>query len=383
MNQRGQGRIYTREGSRFWWVAYYHNGKQEREPALFVTGKNKGSKIEATNSNRESAEKFLKQRVGEITAERYGGPVFVGPEQRRITVGQMIDALASDCKLRGINSAPWASHIKQVRAQFGEWRAVELSAEHIDSYIEHRLADGVRPSTINRNTQLLAQAYKFAMQRKHINTAPYIRRLSEAGNARQGFFSEIEFRAVLSNLPQDIADFVHFGYLTGWRKGEIRSLRWADVDGDVIRLLAENSKNGESRIITLEGELAELIERRRVSRQVKTKTGVMLADLVFHQNGRPILEFRKSWATATRLAGVPGRLVHDLRRTAVRNLIRAGVSERVAMQISGHKTRSMLDRYCIVSERDLREAMSKTQSYLITAAEEERKRQPTEIRKVQ
>lgn len=383
MSKRGEGRVYSRAGSRFWWVAYYHNGKQKREPALFNTGKRKGSKIEATAENREAAEKFLKHRIGEMTAERYGGPAFVGPEQRRITVAQMIDALEADCRLRGVQSAPWESHIKQVREQFGEWRAVELNAEQIDSYIEQRLKEGIRPSTINRNTQLLSQAFKLAIQRKHLATAPYIRRLSEAGNARQGFFSDVEFRSVLNNLPQDIADFALFGYLTGWRKGEIRSVRWADVDGDVVRLLAENSKNGESRIITLEGELAELIERRKLRRQVKRSGTLVLSEFVFHMGGHPIGEFRKRWALATKLAGVPGKLFHDLRRTAVRNMVRAGVPERVAMQVSGHKTRSMLDRYNIVSERDLREAMQRTQTYLVTAAEEERKRQPVEFRQVQ
>ena len=380
---RGQGRIYSREGSRYWWVAYYHNGKQKREPALYCTGKKNGQKIEATEENREAAEKFLKHRLNEITAEKYGGPAFVGPQQRRITVSQLLDALEADCKLRGVDSPQWKSQLKQVRAHFGDWRAIDLTTEQVDHYIQGKLEEGVRPATVNRNTQLLAQAYKLAIERKHLATAPIVRHLSEAGNARKGFFSEVEFRTVASNLPSDLADFALFGYLTGWRKGEIRSLRWQDVEDDVVRLRAENSKNGEARCVTLSGELVELIERRKKARQVKTKTVAFLADLVFHHKGEPILDFRKAWETATRLGGVPGKLFHDLRRTAVRNMIRAGVPERVAMQISGHKTRSMLDRYNIVSEKDLREALEKTQTYLVAAAEEERKRQPVEIRSVQ
>jgi hypothetical protein len=112
----------------------------------------------------------------------------------------MIDALEADCKLRGVHSPQWESHIKQVRAEFGHIRAVNLTTEQVDNYIQGRLGEGVRPSTINRNTQLLAQAYKLTIERKHLATAPLIRHLSEAGNARQGFFSDPEFRNVASNL---------------------------------------------------------------------------------------------------------------------------------------------------------------------------------------
>ena len=206
-------------------------------------------------------------------------------------------------------------------------------------------------------------------ERRRLSSAPHIRHLSERGNARQGFFTDIEFRAVVDGLPKYLQDFTRFGYLTGWRKGDIASLRWEDVDGETIRLRPEHSKNGTGRTVTINGELSELMERRKTARQVKTKTGVMLADLVFHHNGEAIVDFRKAWATATKLAGVSGKLFHDLRRTAVRNMVRAGVPERVAMSISGHKTRSVFDRYNIVSESDLRDAMQRTQAYLLSAGE--------------
>jgi integrase len=132
-----------------------------------------------------------------------------------------------------------------------------------------------------------------------------------------------------------------------------------------VRLRPERSKNRHGRTLALAGELAALVERRWQDRLVERRGGQpRVVELVFHRGGEPVVDIRKAWAKATAAAGCQGRLFHDLRRTAVRNMVRAGVPERVAMATSGHKTRSMFDRYNIVSEADLRAAAERTSAYL-------------------
>lgn len=371
MTTRGSGRIFQRKGSAFWWVAYYAHGKEQREVATHVRT---GEKLEATEDNRSEAARFLKRRIDAVTTERGGGPSFVGPAQQRITVNELLDALRADYELRGKDSPQFDAHLKPIRDYFGNWRAVRVDTEAVDRFISEILngADGASakaPATVNRSTQLLAQAYKLAIQRKHLSTAPLIRHLSENGNARQGFFTEAEFNAVVTHLPEYLKDYVRFAYLTGWRKSEVASLRWEDVDGETIRLRPENSKNREGRTVPLVGELAELIDRRKAARQVKTDAGVTIAALVFHNAGHAIVDLRKAWATACKFANVPGRLFHDLRRCAVRNMVRAGIPTDIARSISGHKTASIFSRYNIVAEEQKREAMERTQVFLREAAE--------------
>lgn len=396
---RGEGRIYERAGSPFWWVAYFRRGKEFREVARNVRTR---KKIEATEATRTDAEKFLKHRLNEITAEKYGGKPFLGPRGERLTVGELVGWVEADLKLRGKDSQQNLSNLARVRRDFGLQRAVAVTAEQIDAYIERRQKDGYANASINRTLQLLNQCYSLAIERKRLTERPSIRHLSEKGNERRGFFECAEFNAVLSNLPEYLKDFARFGYLTGWRKGEVSSLRWSDVDGDAILLRAENAKNGKARSVPIEGELEDLIERRRTARVVRTRKVVKISEFVFHRRGKPVGDIRKMWQRACCLAGVGrlicrkcnvtvdaehkcpecsvtwqphqleyvGKLYHDFRRTAVRDMVRAGVPETVAMSISGHKTRSMFDRYNISNVSDQREALRATQIYRQQRAQE-------------
>lgn len=144
-------------------------------------------------------------------------------------IGDLLDALAADYRLRGKDTPQFRSHLTSIKNYFGSWRAVDMTAEAIDSYILQRQQTGAAAATINRSTQLLAQAFRLAIERRQIGSAPRIRHLSEKGNARQGFFADSEFHLLMNHLPEYLRDFALFGYLTGWRKGEIASLRWSDV----------------------------------------------------------------------------------------------------------------------------------------------------------
>jgi integrase len=311
--------------------------------------------------NREEAVKIRKQKLDEIGADRIGLKKFVAP--KRVTVNELLDALEADLKLREIRSLKnLMSHAVPVRSYFGTARANSITAEAVDKYMLMRRAAGRSPATCNRETFQLLSALRLGYKRGLLASAPEIRFLSERGNARQGFFERPEFERVVAELPLYLQDVARFGYITGWRRGEILTLEWTDVDRSAgeIRLRPEHSKNKHGRVVPLEAELADLIERRWKARRV----GDRVATHVFHYRGARIASIQRAWRSACERAGVGRLLFHDLRRTAVRNMIRAGVPESHAMAITGHKTRSMFSRYNIVVTEDLRSALRRIQSHV-------------------
>ena len=180
---------------------------------------------------------------------------------------------------------------------------------------------------MNRELKYLGQSLRLAKRKKLLSDIPHIEKFRE-DNARQDFFDREDFERLISFLPDDLQDFVRFAYYSGWRKGEIAQLEWRDIEGDVVRLRPAISKTKDGRVLLLVGELADILERRRTAR-------LDLIPFVFHRvvhgkPGSPVRRFYRSWKSACRQAGIStDRVFHDFRRSAIRNMTRAGVPSTV------------------------------------------------------
>ncbi len=335
---RGMGRVFKRGD--IYWIAYSYRGREHRE---------------STHSDKEAdAGRLLKKRLGEIGRGR-----LIGPTEERVTFEQLAADYLQDYRLKGQRSLREAqARVRHLQHHFGRERAVDITTPRIRAYTQARLEEGAAPATVNRDLSALGRMFSLAIQAARLSTRPYLPRLQEA-QPRQGFMEASEYRAIREHLPPNYQDVLDFGYHSGWRRGEIVRLEWRDVDREagVIRLRPELSKNNEGRVLVLSAPLKALIERRWHVRALG-------CPLVFHVNARAVGDWRKTWKRACQAAGLPGKLFHDLRRTVVRNLIRAGVPERVAMSVTGHKTRSVFDRYNIVSETDLKQATARLAEYV-------------------
>jgi integrase len=247
--------------------------------------------------------------------------------------------------------------------KIGAGIVVEVTAARVAGYVKERLAVGKARATVNRELAALKRGLALAVEHDRLSSVPKIKLLAEAP-PRQGFVSPANFSKILEALPVDLRDLARFGYLTGWRVGEIVTLAWSDVDreGRRITLRRERSKSGEPRTIPFVSTLADIIEARWKAREYQAPAGPGLSPFVFHRAGDPIKDFRGAWRKACTAAKQPGLLFHDLRRSAVRNLVAAGVDQAVAMRITGHKTASVFQRYRIVADDDVRAALERTEA---------------------
>lgn len=296
-------------------------------------------------------------KLGQIAEGRY-----VGPAAERVTFSDLEQMIMNDYRANGrqsLGDVEW--HIRcHLRPFFGHKKAHEITTADVKAYIAHRQEEGAKNGSINRELAALKRMFNLALQAERIIRKPYLPSLEE-NNARKGFFEQSEYEAVLAKLPEHLRPVVMFAYHTGWRiRSEVLRLTWTQIDlvTGTVRLEVGDTKNKDGRLIYLTTELHALLT-------AQWQTRILECPFVFHDHGKQVKTFCKNWRKACREAGVPDKLGHDFRRTAVRNMVRAGIPERVAMQMSGHKTRSVFDRYHIVSDGDLREAARRLDTALI------------------
>lgn len=352
-----------RRRGKVWWIRYYRNGRRFEESA--------------SSDKKQAAIDLLKIREGDIAR---GVPVTskVGRLRFEEAAADVVNDYANN-KKRSLKVLK-RRIAKHLAPFFGGRRMADIQTADVRRYIAERQAtrtivrsaydlvlkggavrhvpeskrdvDGVSNAEINRELTTLKRAFNLAIQGGKLLYKPHIPLLRE-DNTRAGFFELEQFQAVRDHLPEPLRPVVEFAYITGWRiASELLSLQWRQVDftAGEIRLDAGTTKNGEGRVFPMTDDLRALLEVQFEAHTKRKKAGQIVpwvfVRMVAEKRGgpkqpRPIRAFTKAWQAACIAAGCPGRIPHDFRRTAVRNMVRRSVPERVAMQLTGHKTRSV------------------------------------------
>lgn len=342
----GDGRIFKRGD--VYWIAYCA-GTPARE-----VRESSGSR------NLNDARKLLRVRLGDKASGRALPTI-----GRRAAFEDLARLLEADYVAKGRRSLKRALlSLSHLRETFGDFRCEAITSDRIMAYQAARLREGAAAGTVRLELSALKRAFRLARRSGLVQVVPDFE-VPAVNNARSGFFEDDDLRRVVEHLPEHLCPVVLFAYFTGWRRSEVVGLRWSHVDiaARVVRL--DRSKNGDPRTfpVAAGSELeAVLLAQRDLTRTLERASGRIVPH-VFHRAGEPLRDFYGAWRAACRAAGVPGRVFHDLRRTAVRNMERAGVSRSVAMRLCGHRTQSVWARYAVTSEGDLREGVERLASW--------------------
>ena len=352
--RRGQGLVFQpkysnrvtgeRKAIPTWWIQYSVRGECIRESSH--------------SHSRPAAVRLLNLRIGEAQS---GRPV--GPAIERTAFEDLATILVDDYKANGRKSLESVERaLKHLRQFFGDDKARDITADRVTAYKAARLHEKALPSTINRELAALRRAFTLAERAGKVAQRPKFATLQEH-NTRTGFFEPSQFQALIDELPSYLKAVFRCAYVTGWRvQSEVLTRRWEHVDFDGGWLVLEpgETKNDEGRQFPLTPELRSLLEAQfdRV-KGIAEATGRSVPWVFPHDDASPIRDFRGAWQSACKRAGLSNRIPHDFRRTAVRNLERAGVPRSAAMKMTGHKTESVYRRYAIVDSAMLKEAAVK------------------------
>jgi integrase len=341
------GSIYLR--GTVYWIKYYKDGKPYRESTR--TG------------DFEAAQTELAKRIADVTQGKTPNI-----QLNRVKFEDLSKDFLSDYRINEKKSLVRAERsANRLKGFFGGMRAIEITTTKAREYIEKRLEDGAAKATINRELAALKRMLNLGARctPPKVDRVPYIPMIKE-NNVRTGFFEHGDFLAFRDKLPEYLRGPATMAYKTGWRRGEVFPLEWSQVDleAGIVRLNPGETKNDQGRSVYLDEELKEIFQAQWEQRK---KRGILCPFVFPNRTGKGMIkDCRYPWDRACKEANISRRLVHDLRRTAVRNMVRAGIPERVTMTISGHKTRTVFDRYNIVSDADLRMAAVRQEEYLKT-----------------
>ncbi|MFC1494752.1 tyrosine-type recombinase/integrase [Thermodesulfobacteriota bacterium] len=331
------GTVYKRGDT--WWIRYRQNGK---------------NKFESAKSKKKTvAVKLLRKREGRIEDGKDSGAGY-----DKVTYENLRQDIVNDYKINGQNIERLENSLNHLDEFFTGLKANMITTSEVKAYTNMRLDEEAKNGTINRELAALKRMFKLGCQGDTVSSVPYIPMLKE-GSPRKGFFEHDEYLALLEKLPPELRSVVTFAYRTGWRKEEILGLTWDKVNlkDRTIILNPEETKNKTGRLIYMDKEIYSMLRLQSLRRKKN-------CNYVFNRKGKRIKDFRGAWKKACKDAELSGKVFHDFRRTAVRNLTRSGVQETVAMKFTGHKTRAVFDRYNITSQDDLREATERQDAYL-------------------
>jgi len=332
-----RNRVHARQRGSRWYVR--------------VSFRRERREIATDASTRTGAEQIGRALLAEYEAGR------ADPDAARVRVVDLWDDLCCDYRLNGRHVEDLAKRWRHLAPVFGCDRATEVTTPRLRRYVERRISQGAARATVRLELAALRRALRLGAEAGRVVRVPTFPPVS-VQNVRMGFVEGEAFGRLLGELPPALRIVAVLGYWLGWRRGEIVGLEWRQIDlqSGEVRLDPGTTKNGDGRVAFLPpAALEELRRWRRETDRVERERAVIVR-WVCHRDGERIAGGYGAWRSACRRAGVPGLMLHDLRRSAARAYVRSGVPEKVVMGILGHRTRSMLDRYNIVSEKDLREA---------------------------
>lgn len=356
--QKGEGSLIKRRGCRFWYASFYDAaGRQVRVSTKTDVKQVALGTLRRLMGNSEAGQPAPNAKLfyGDIRAGLLANYVERGNRSLHV----LADGTEAIVGLRQLDAYCGYEPAKGVKPSNPGIAVAKITTDMTREFARKRTAEGAGPAMVNRSLQCLRRMLNIAREDGKLAVVPKIRLLKEPP-ARKGFLPRADFEKLLAALPKALRPLITLLYYCGVRLGEAQQIQWPQVDlkAGLIRLEEDQTKSGEQRIVPIPDVLLAMLA------PVQPKDGTVFDSTNLRTEwaracaavGLGTLEKKKSEA-GWKYETYSGLIVHDLRRSAIRNLRLAGVAENVAMKISGHRTRAVFERYNIVNTEDVAAAM--------------------------